>query len=254
MTTIEYWLVDGKLGGRPFDVQMDESGQRRFLTKSNVVKVRVSRSGTQITWCQYSSNWANLFYAMNWLHQLPAPYVLEFFNAGWFSEACAGADNAARRIEQLIYNSDVHLKTRTYLGATDIGPNAMTASLQDAWTLGSSPIEKSVICTVDPKLERSEVSYIGPRSSLATVWGMSPVSYPCQSGHSYDRCVSKPYFDVVRLDRPYRDHVLAAMMSPSGEVRWYGYQRVVFPGKANAAGKATVRIMTETAPVAIRIP
>jgi hypothetical protein len=254
MTTIEYWLAEGRLVGRPADAGLLAKDERNYLQRSLCVKLDVDRHGTRVSWCQFAPNWASLFHVMDWIQRLPAPYNLEFFNAGWFSERYPTAGAAASRLEQLIGTSDVHLATRTYISAQDTSLESMPQGLRDAWKLGSAPIERSVICSVDPVLQRSEVMFVGPRSALATVWGLSPVSYPCQTGHSYDRTVSKPYFDVVKQDKPYRDHVLAAMMAPSGEVRWYGYQRVVFPGAANSYGKPTVRIMSETAPVDIRIP
>ena len=36
-----------------------------------------------------------------------------------------------------------------------------------------------------------------PESLIARIWGVSPNSYPCLNGHSYDRAVTPEYFKVV---------------------------------------------------------
>ena len=91
---------------------------------------------------------------------------------------------------------------------------------------------------------------VGSQSTIAQLWGMSPVSYPCLTGHSYDQAVSRIYPEVSRTGDPHYDHIYAAMASPVGDVMWVPYQRVVLPLQ-HGRSKKGVRIVTELAKVDI---
>ena len=47
--------------------------------------------------------------------------------------------------------------------------------------------------------------------TIAKLWGLNPVSYPCLIGHSYDEAVSRAYPLVTRTGDPHYDHIYAAM-------------------------------------------
>ena len=91
---------------------------------------------------------------------------------------------------------------------------------------------------------------IGAQSTIAKLWGLNPVCYPCLSGHSYDQAVSRAYPEVFRTGEPRYDHVYAAMASTRGDVVWVPYQRVVLPLR-HERNKRAVRIVTELAKVDI---
>ncbi len=81
---------------------------------------------------------------------------------------------------------------------------------------------------------------------------MSPVSYACRSGNSYDEVISEAYTDVLRTGKPRYDHVLAAMRMPDNVVRWMPYQRIVVPTRMGEK-LMSVSVVAEIANVEIRI-
>ena len=110
--------------------------------------------------------------------------------------------------------------------------------------------EAAIKGALDAALQTFRVERVGRHSTIAKLWGVNPVSYPCLSGHSYDRAVSRIYPEVSRSGEPHYDHIYAAMASPRGEVVWVPYQRVVLPLHRGRSGRA-VRIVTEVAKVDI---
>ncbi len=112
--------------------------------------------------------------------------------------------------------------------------------------------DHSIDCLYDPSSQRFQVSRVGPKSTIAQVYGLSPVSYPCLTGHSFDQAVSRAYGEVIRTGAPHYDHIYAAMSSPVGDVFWVPYQRVVLPLKT-ARNRKGVRIVTEVTKVDIAI-
>jgi hypothetical protein len=110
--------------------------------------------------------------------------------------------------------------------------------------------ECSIDCMYDPSSQRFRVARVGRHSTIAKLWGVNPVSYPCLTGHSYDQAVSRVYPQVSRTGEAHYDHIYAAMASANGDVVWVPYQRVVVPLNLGRSKKA-VRVVTELAKVDI---
>ncbi len=250
---IDFWVDDGCVTSPPSGVDGRQLPDRLIFQNTSFVKVELHDNYILVKWTLSAGNWSSLFYVMRWLQDLNGPVILQFFNSGWFREKHGSTEKAIERIDKLIANSDIRLSARTYIQPVNPSLSALPPRLRKAWDAGRLPELQSVVCEVDHGFARSKVSYVGPESAIAKVWGLSPVSYPCQNGHSYDRVVSQPYFDVVKRNRPHHDHVLAAMAQPDGEVTWFSYQRLIVPGKISASGMPTVEIMSEPATVEISV-
>ncbi len=231
-TNRELWISAGQIVERKLDDLGMPLSDRILLHARNHVKLETSNAGTTVKWVMFAANWASVFFTREWLSTLPKPYTLKFFIAGWFEETCATYLEARDRIDQLMAKSDVRFTERVFTREFDIRSiNIAPPDFESAVNDGDVPDNKAVMCAIDPVNERTRVAHVGSESALASVWGLSPVAYPCLSGHSYDKVVSRPYFDVVKTGRPHHDHVLAAMTHPDGEVRWFGYQRLILAGK-----------------------
>ena len=126
----------------------------------------------------------------------------------------------------------------------------MTALLRQVLRERQADETCSVDCIFDPASQRYRVARIGVQSTIARLWGMSPVSFPCQTGHAYDIAVSRAYPGVARSGEPHYDHVYAAMTSARGDVVWVPYQRVILPLN-HGRGRKAVRVVTELAKVEI---
>jgi hypothetical protein len=251
MHTHEYWIAKGKIIERPKKDCGADVPERTLLFNHELVRIICSADGTTIKWVMFGANWASLYFAKELISTFIGPFTLEFFNAGWFTEHFETADDAKIRIDQLIIKSDVRFSTRTFTRAFNPVEQKFSAGLKDIWSAGEVEESKAVHCAIDADREHTHVEHIGTNSALAKVWGVSSVSYPCLSGHSYDKVVSKSYYEVIKTGRPHYDHVLAAMVNPTGEVKWYGYHRLIFARRKTLGLMPQVSVACEIAEVDI---
>jgi hypothetical protein len=253
MEVQELWVHEGCIVTRPLGEQGVICSDRVLLQQHNYVKIASSKSSITVQWYMSSANWASLFFAMKWITNFNGPFKLVFFNAGWFEETYDTTEQTKRRIDQLVGKSDVHLSskvfTRDFLGS--ISPVAW--ELVQLLKQGGPDEGKAVICEVDVAREKVEVQHIGKGSVLAGIWGQAPMTYPCQTGHSYDKIVSKAYYRAVNENRPIYDQVLASMVTPNGNVQWISYQRVIFPTLRKSATSRLVAVNCALAPVDIQV-
>jgi hypothetical protein len=178
--------------------------------------------------------------------------MLRYFLAGWFEENFENASEAAERIHEIVAKSDIHLVRRAFVREFDPCDKQLPVLLKDTWIDGAAEADYSVDCMFEESSGRFRVDWIGPKSTIARLWGMTPVSYPCQPGGSYDRIVSAAYAEVLNSGRPRYDHVYAAMVTPQSDVVWIPYHRVIVPKRASAARRG-VSIVSEIAKVDIQI-
>ena len=245
-----HWIANGRiqpppdLGGKP---DVDE---RTLLHREGYVKIVESDTGTTVRWAMFSANWASLYFVMEWIHGAAGPFQLQYYSAGWFNERFDHPWEAAGRIHHLIHKSDVHLSQTVYIQDARENGGDVPMLLQKALHDNAVDEDHSIDCTYDAPSQKFRVARVGAQSTIAKLWGMNPVSYPCLTGHSYDQAVSRIYPEVSRTGEPHYDHIYAAMASANGDVVWVPYQRVVVPLKLGRNKKA-VRVVTELAKVDI---
>ncbi len=247
-----HWVKDGKLKDPPTNGGPGGLDERMLLHREGYVKVLESESGTIVRWAMFTSNWASLYFVMEWIHGTLGPYQLQYYSAGWFTERFEQAWEASDRIHQLIYKSDVHLSQTVYIQEANENGDDVPLLLKQALRENAMDEDHSIDCLYDATSQKFQVSRVGPKSTIAQVYGLSPVSYPCLTGHSFDHAVSRIYPDVIRTGTPHYDHIYAAMSSPTGDVYWIPYQRVVLPLKMGR-NKRGVRVVTELTKVDISV-
>ncbi len=244
------WISRGVLLPAPPHGENQAVDERDLLHRQGHVKITQDAHGTTVKWAMFTANWASLYFAGERIHDCPGPYHLYYHSAGWFHEKYDSAVEASDRITQLVYKSDIHLSRTVYIyeaseNRKDV-PQLLKAALHD----NQADEEHSIDCLYDASSRKFRVSRVGSKSTIAQLWGMSPVSYPCLTGHSYDQAVSRVYPEVSRTGDPHYDHIYAAMASPVGDVVWVPYQRVVLPLRQGRTRKG-VRVVTELAKVDI---
>jgi hypothetical protein len=246
----EFWIHRGGLVPRPDEFAGQPVTDKDLLSLCGFVRVMRDDSGTQVSWYTNSANFASLYFAKEWIGTFPGPYRLTYFLSGWFTEEYDDPELARVRIDQLIAKSDTLLTSRVYV--KDIKPklSQLPDLLRQAYEERKVPARQSVECFQDPRTSRFKVSRIGEESAIAQYWGLSPVSFPCLNGNSYDDIVSAAYERVIAQKQPNYSHVYAAMVRPDGEVGWIPYQRVILPGP-NGARIPTVTIVSQFTPVEI---
>jgi hypothetical protein len=245
------WISRGELMVPPLPEAADPRQEHELLERQGYVKIAHSPEGTVVTWAVFAPNWASLYFVMDWLGTMPAPYTLKYYLSGWFEETFPDSNAARHRIHAIIGKSDVHLSSRTYVQPANPNRPDIPDILRDA--LGDKvPPDYTVDCIFDNASGKFSVERVGRNSEIARVWGLSPVSYPCIIGHSYDQVVSAAYRRVLTTGEPYYDHVCAAMMTPEADVLWYTYQRVVLPSKFSGSKKGVV-VVSKQGPVDIKV-
>jgi len=224
--------------------------ERDLLHRHGYVKIVQDENGTTLRWAMFAANWASLYFATEWVHCSQGPFHLQYYSAGWFNERYDTSAEAAERIAQLIHKSDIHLSRTVYIHEASGNRNDMPQLLKSALDEHRVDEEHSIDCVYDNSSHRFRVARVGAQSLIAQVYGLSPVSYPCLTGHSYDQAVSQIYPKVIQSSEPHYDHIYAAMSSPVGDVFWVPYQRVVLPLKTPRS-KRGVRVVTELTKVDI---
>lgn len=245
------WIKDGALVSRPGRENGLDYQDKTLFDQFGMVKIASNAHGTSVHWNMSCPNWASLMLAAKLVPACMAPIQLRYFNAGWFTEDHQDAVSAADRIEALIYKSDVHLSERAFTTVVTPNHHNVPPILRDALSSGTASDNRSVVCLVDKERTTSSVEHVGKDSLIARIWGVSPNSYPCLNGHSYDRAVTPEYFKVIDSGKPHYDHVLASMVRPDGELHWLSYHRVILPEVRR--GQARVRVVSELAPVDIQL-
>ena len=250
---MEMWVRDGAVVARPVKSDGSNFSEKVLLDQYNMVKVESSPDGSRVQWNMGCANWSSLLFAINLISVCPAPVRLKYFNAGWFEESVDSSADAASRIESLVFKSDVRFSQRVYLTSDRPALASVPDSLREVLEVGEVSDEQSILCKVDLDMGTTNVERIGEQSLLGKVWGIVPISYPAMSGHSYDRVVSEPYFDVLRSGKMHYDQVLASMIMPDGERHWFGYHRVILASASRNAGDSRVKVACARAPVDIKL-
>lgn len=244
-----HWISNGRVQPAP-EGTPSAPEERALLQRHGFVKILEDETGTTLRWSMFSANWSSLFFVAEWVHGARGPFHLQYYSAGWFNERFEQAHGAADRIHQLIQKSDVHLSQTVYIRSAPETRRDVPALLQRVLRDNAADEECSIDCAYDPSSQRFRVARVGRLSTIAKLWGVNPVSYPCLTGHSYDQAVSRVYPQVSRTGEAHYDHIYAAMASANGDVVWVPYQRVVLPLSLGRNRKA-VRIVTELAKVDI---
>lgn len=253
MYNIEFWIDKGTFISRPERPDGGIISDRKLLHDHNLVKLETGPDGTRVNWVMFGANWASLYFLREFITTCVAPVTLRYFNAGWFEETLETSVDAAHRIEALVFKSDVRFSERVYIANHQPVTGQVPESLRSIIEAGDIPEQQSIVCAVDENLGTTKVEHIGEESLLGKVWGRVPISYPALTGHSYDRIVSQPYFDVLRSGRMHYDQVLASMIMPNGEQQWFGYHRVIVPDVSPAHGSSRVKVACARAPVEIKL-
>ena len=229
-----------------------DGGEESLLQRKGMIKLTLSERGTEVRWPLFAANWTSLFYVMEWLRTAPGPYTLKYFIVGWVEEKFDDVNAAINRIDQLLSKSDVHLTQRTFVKEQDPSRARVPDLLRHALLDETIMPDVSVDCVLDDTSGRFKVDRIGADSTIAKMWGMSPVSYPVRSSHSYAHMVSQAYMKVLKTDEPHYDHIYAAMETADKNVLWIPYQRVVLPHRFPDRRKG-VSVVTALADVDISI-
>lgn len=246
------WILNGQRTHILPDAGAAGSSELELMSRKGAVKIIETSDGVELRWVLFSANWASVYFLIETLHLYTGPFTLRYFLSGWFTEKVVDSKTARTRINQLIAKSDVHLGQHTFVKDGDKRSEKVPHILRDTLSDGTAIPELSVDCIYDDESGKFLVQRVGSQSSIAKLWGVSPVSIPCLTGNSYDEMISGAYNKVLNADEPHYDHVIAAMVLPNQTVDWVPYQRVVLPHRFPNGDKG-VSVVSEFADVDIKI-
>jgi hypothetical protein len=251
MSIRQVWIKDGDFASRPKKNNGADFQEKALYDQFSMVCIATTTIGPVVRWNMAAANWSSLLLAAKVISIYPIRVQLMFFNSGWFTESYQTGEEAAKRIELLMSRGDMHLKHRAFTTAAHHDAYNAPITVKRALETGRASDESSIICVLDQDRESNYVSQVGAETPIAKIWGVALNTYPCLSGHGYDREVSQKYFQVAQTGRPQYDQVLASMMQPNGEVHWLAYHRVILPD--SNSHQQRVRIVSEGAPVMIDV-
>jgi hypothetical protein len=246
------WIVKGELMHVLPDNLAGNFSEMDLLARKGAVRLIETSDGLMIDWVMLAPNWASLYYLAEHIHLYDGPFIFNYFLSGWFTEKIATVTEAKDRISQLMTKSDVHIGRHTFVKEIEPAKTTIPHVLRDALTDMTAIPELSVDCMFDKETGKFLVHRVGAQSSLAKVYGMSPVSTPCLTGNTYDEVISRAYKNVLDEEKPHYDHVLAAMSLPDQTVIWAPYQRVILPHRFPNGNKG-VTVVTERTEVDIKV-
>ena len=180
------WILNGELTKVLPENPAAPLSEMDYIGRKGAVKIVETPDGTEIKWMLFAANWASLYYLAETIHLFSGPFTLKYFLSGWFTETVDSAFEARVRIEQLIAKSDVHLCQHTFVKQIDPTSVHVPHILRDALNDMAAIPELSVECVLDDESGTFLVQRVGAQSTIAKVYGMSPVSTPCLTGNTYD--------------------------------------------------------------------
>jgi len=246
------WVINGELTHVLPETPAMPVSEMELLSRKGAIKITETPDGVQIKWVLFSANWASLYYLIESIHLYSGPFKFRYFLSGWFTEEVKTAQEAKVRLQDLMAKSDVHLAQHAYVKQFDPSKTRVPHVLRDTLSDMTAMPDLSVDCVYDEDTEQFLVMRVGARSTLAKIYGLSPVSMPCLTGNTYDQVVSAAYPEVVKNDEPHYDHVIAAMNFPDKSVGWLPYQRVILPHRF-PDGRKGVTVVTEQTDVDIKV-
>ena len=246
------WILNGELVHVLPESPGAPVSEMEYIGRKGAVKIVETSEGVEIKWMLFAANWASLYYLAENLHLYTGPFTLRYFLSGWFTETIESPLEVKMRIEQLIAKSDIHLVQHIFVKQVDPAKSRVPHILRDTLSDMKALPEFSVDCVYDEDSNEFVVQRVGSQSSIARLYGVSPVTTLCLTGNTYDEVVSAAYASVLEDEEPYYDHVIAAMVLPDHNVSWIPYQRVILPHRF-PDGRRGVSVVSDLVDVDIKI-
>src|SRR5262245_30715658 len=96
-----FWIAHGELSAPPESKQPDLPLEKELLHRRGYIKVTQNASGSTIKWDLFASNWASMYFALEWIGNLTGPYKLNYFLAGWFEEVYERSEEHTSELQSL---------------------------------------------------------------------------------------------------------------------------------------------------------
>jgi hypothetical protein len=235
MLSTRLWIAHGAIEKIKESATELTTAAERLRFREGQVRVTTGQVGTEIKWHVQTPSFSSLFVAVEQLRNAQTPIVLRFFVSGWFEEFFNSADEANRRIEEIISRGDRHFPVKTFIEEVDPTKSGLATVLVDILSAKHPPADYSVDCIYNKIADRFDVDRIGAKSPIAKFYGTFLTSFPC-AGTSYSDRVSEGYRHVLSTGKPRTDHVLAAFRLPDNEVHWVPYHRLILPREKGGKG------------------
>ena len=184
MYNLELWIKSGAICPRPAKPDGGTISDRKLLHEMSLVKLETGSDGSRVSWVMFGANWSSLYFLSEFITTCVAPITLRYFNAGWFEETLDTPVDAARRLRDLLAKSDVRFAERAYVASFTQERKKMPERLLNALDDVEGADAAAITCAIDTNREIVTVESVGRDSLLGRIWGVSPVSFPCQTGHN----------------------------------------------------------------------
>jgi hypothetical protein len=243
MTTRRYWILDGRL--LPTDDAARAVGDDAAKFQRGGVRVTTGKSGAEIKWDLQSPCIAGLLMACCHINSNEGPFLLRFYNAGWFEEWHTTAEKARRRVEDLLVRGDRQLGSKAFIYRRELSTSNLPPLITHTLKTGSVSDSYVVTCARRSLSEPFVVQNVGNQSIMGRIWGVDQSSAPYQTRGTFHATVSPAYAEVAETGILQYDQVLAPLRFPDLTLRWLPYHRLVMPCTATGSSFQMVKVVAE---------
>lgn len=247
-----YWIEAGQLVATPAVLDNNIAVVEERLHRLGHVRIVSGPLGTEVKWSTFAPCHSSLFAAMEWLAHARAPVILRYYFSGWFEEAGLTTEQARARIDHIMLYGDQKLNKRTFIFSKLPNLAELPPLIRKCWDEGKPSYEHAVDCVYHEETDQYFVERIGEKSAIATYFGLSKASFPCQAANSFSEAVKAAYDVAFVTKQPVYDQILASLPLSPRVFRWMPYHRIVFPVQGTN-GARRVSVISEVAPIDFRL-
>ena len=211
-----------------------------------LVQLTRSSAGTIIRWDPSHANESSVAFAAQRLAESPAPYTIEYFKQGWFSERFGTVEAALNRVEQVQRMREVPVLRRFFSQAKPVDESSPV--LRHAMQEPERFNDVLIYAAIDDDMNFPVIS-VGKHSLLAKVMGPEWVDggqYNIEGGDAdLVHEVTRSYLPVIDTGTPHYDDALMRIYPDTEEPRWLNCQRLIWPARTSDGKFAMAAFCTQ---------
>ena len=211
-----------------------------------LVQVSRSAAGTLVRWDPEHAHDSSVDAVLRQIRDFPAPYTLEYFKQGWFTEVYGTAQAAVDKIEEVQRMREVPVlrsffsQTKPLQSCTSLYRHAMREPERFQDLLVYADIDDDAVFPV---------TSVGKHSLLAKVMGpdwMNQGEFTIEGADSeLAYSVTRSYIPIIETGTPHFDDMLCRIYPDAEEPRWLYCQRLIWPTRMENGRYAMAALCTK---------
>ncbi|MGI9414787.1 MAG: hypothetical protein ACR2PM_14025 [Hyphomicrobiales bacterium] len=199
-----------------------------------LVQITRATSGTTIRWDPAHAHDSSIELALQQIPTCPAPYTLEYYKEGWFTERYGTVQAAIEKIEAVQHMRDVPVLRKFFSQSKPL--DTCTPLYRHAMQEPERFQDLLVYADIDDEAIFPIVE-VGKHSLLANVMGHDWLEEGTFNVEGGDRemaySLTRSYVPIIETGTPHLDDMLCQIYPDSDEPRWLYCQRLIWPTKTD---------------------